>query len=158
MSAAVLIPTPPPLESARQHHAHGDLLQAAKAYRETLQSHPHSQPAFLGLSLLARQSSQLQPALHMAQAALEVDPSNAVAWANLGDTLAALHQTAEAEPIFRHALKLDPGIAAAHYGLGNCLALRNDYLAALLSFQTAAQLVPNIPEFHFAQAFAHGQL
>ena len=94
----------------------------------------------------------------MAQVALEVDPSNAVAWANLGDTLAALHQTAEAEPIFRHALKLDPGIAAAHYGLGNCLALRNDYLAALLSFQTAAQLVPNIPEFHFAQAFAHGQL
>jgi tetratricopeptide (TPR) repeat protein len=160
MSAAVLTPTP--LESARHHHAQGDLLQAAKAYRETLQSHPQSQAALLGLSILARQSNQLQPALHMAQAALaaksESAPSSAVAWANLGDTLAALHQTIQAEPIFRHALKLDPNFAAAHYGLGNCLALRNDYPAALLSFQIAAQLVPNIPEFHFAQAFAQGQL
>jgi tetratricopeptide (TPR) repeat protein len=158
MSAAVLAPTPAPLESARHHHAHGDLLQAAQAYRETLQSHPQSQAALLGLSLLARQSSQLQPAFNMAQAAVAADPSSALAWANLGDTLAALGQTAQAEPIFRHALQLDPNVAAAHYGLGNCLALRNDYPAALLSFLAAAQLGPNIPEFHFAQAFAHGQL
>jgi tetratricopeptide (TPR) repeat protein len=158
MSAAVLAPTPTPLESARHHHAQGDLLQAAKAYRETLQSNPQSQAALLGLSLLARQSNQLQPALHMAQAALAASSSSAVAWANLGDTLAALHQTIPAEPIFRHALKLDPNVAAAHYGLGNCLALRNDYPAALLSFLAAAQLVPSIPEFHFAQAFAQGQL
>ena len=158
MSAAVLAPTPTPLESARHHHAHGDLLRAAKAYREALQSHPQSQAALLGLSLLARQSNQFQPALHMAQAALAAGSSSAVAWANLGDTLAALGQTNQADPIFRNALQLDPSIAAAHYGLGNCLALRNDYPAALLSFQTAAQLTPNIPEFHFAQAFAHGQL
>jgi len=158
MSAAVLAPTTTPLESARHHHAQGDLLQAAKAYRETLQSYPQSQPALLGLSLLARQSNQFQAALHMAQAALAAGSSNAIAWANLGDTLAALHQTIQAEPIFRHALRLDPSIAAAHYGLGNCLALRNDYPNALVSFETAARLVPNIPEFHFAQAFAHGQL
>jgi len=163
MSAAVLAPTPTPLESARHLHVLGDLLQAAQAYRETLQSHPHSQAALLGLSLIARQSNQLQPALNMAQAALAASPSNALAWANLGDILTALHQTQQAEPIFRYALKLDPTLAAAHYGLGNALALRDNFTAAnftavLLSFQTAAQLAPNIPEFHFAQAFAHGKL
>ena len=158
MSAAVPIPAPRPLESACHHHAKGNLLQAAQAYRQSLQSNPKSQAALLGLSLIARQSGQLKPALHMAQAALAADQFNALAWANLGDTLAALRQITQAEPVFRHALKLDPAIAAAHYGLGNALALRDQFAEGLPSFQTAAQLNPNIAEFHFAQAFAHGKL
>ena len=158
MSAAALIPSSSSLEEARYHHAGGHLLLAAEAYRETLQSNPQSQAALLGLSLIARQSNQLQPALNMAQAALASGPANALAWANLGDILTALGQLPQAESIFRYALKLDPTIPAAHYGLGNTLALRDNFLAALNSFQTAAQLAPNIPEFHFAQAFSHGKL
>src|ERR1700677_3843700 len=98
MSAVIQPPVPAllptPLESARHHHASGQLLQAAQAYRQTLQSNPKSQAALLGLSLIARQSNQLQPALQMALAALAGKPesasSSALAWANLGDTLAAL--------------------------------------------------------------------
>jgi tetratricopeptide (TPR) repeat protein len=169
MSAAVLTPTPSSLESARHHHAQGQLLQAAQAYRQTLQSDPQSQSAFLGLSLIARQSNQLQPALHMAQAALaaksESPTSSALAWSNLGDILTALRHLPQAESIFRHALSLDPNLAAAHYGLGNTFALRDDFAAALLSFQAAAdlaiqlaaQLAP-IPDFHFAMAFALSKL
>ena len=160
MSAAVLAYTP--LESARHHHAQGQLLQAAQAYRQTLQSDPHSQTALLGLSLIARQSSQLQPALHMAQAALaarsESPASSALAWSNLGDILTALRHLPQSESAFRHALQLDPKLAAAHYGLGNTLALRDNFTAALTSFQAAGQLAPGLPDFHFALAFALSKL
>jgi tetratricopeptide (TPR) repeat protein len=158
MSAAALIAAPTTLETARRHHAQGNLLHAAQAYREILLNDPRSQAALLGLSLIARQSNQQQAALRMAHAALAAGPDFALAWANLADILAAFHQPARAEPIFRHALRLDPGLAAAHYGLGNCLALREDFAAALQSFQSAAQLAPSVPEFHFALGFAQGKL
>ncbi|HEX4320750.1 MAG TPA: tetratricopeptide repeat protein [Acidobacteriaceae bacterium] len=158
MSAATLSPAISTLETARWHHSQGQLLAAAEAYRSHLAADPKSQPALLGLSLIARQSSQLQPALHMAQAALAAGAANALAWSNLGDILTAQHQHIQAEAIFRHALTLDPGLAAAHYGLGNALALQDNFPAALPSFQSAARLAPNIPAFHFALAFAQGKL
>jgi tetratricopeptide (TPR) repeat protein len=162
MSAAALLAPPAPLETARAHHARNELLPAAQAYRETLQSHPRSPEALLGLSLIARQSNQLQPALNMAQAALAAAPGSALAWANYGDCLLAVNpQSAgaqQAQAVFRRALALDSQLAAAHYGLGNTLAIEENYPAALPSFETAAELAPNLPEFHFAVAFALGKL
>jgi tetratricopeptide (TPR) repeat protein len=149
---------PSPLETARHHHAQNHLLQAAESYRQTLESNPRSRDALLGLSLIARQSNQLQPALNMAQAALACAPDFALAWANYGDLLLALHQLPKAQSAFRRALLLDPAVAAAHYGLANALALQEDFDAALPSFQLAAELAPNLAEFHFALAFAHGKL
>ena len=149
---------PTALETARRHHARNDLLQAAKAYRHTLQADPHSQSALLGLSLIARQSNQLQPAFHMAQAALAAGPRSALAWSNYGDLLAATGQNPQAQQAFQRAIVLDQSIAAAHYGLANTHALQEDFPNALPSFETAAKLAPNIPEFHFAKAFVHGKL
>ena len=150
------------LEAARQHHSHGHLLQAAQAYRHALLGDPRSQPALLGLSLIARQSNQQQAALKMAVAALAAGHASAFAWANYGDTLLANSQSpavvAQAQAAFRHAIAIDRGIAAAHYGLGNTLAMQEDFRAALQSLQIAAELAPNLPEFHFALAFAHGKL
>jgi tetratricopeptide (TPR) repeat protein len=164
MSAATLIPIassnpiPTLLEEARHHHAQGQLLQAAEAYRCTLATEPHSHAALLGLSLIARQSNQFRPAIRMAQAALVADPQSALAWSNYGDLLAALQQIPKAQAAFRRAITLDRTTAAAHYGLGNTLALEGSFAAALASFETAIPLAPNIAEFHFARGFAHGNL
>jgi len=161
MSTATLIP-PDSLESARSHHAQNRLLQAAEAYRDALATDPSSQPALLGLSLIARQSNQLAPALRMAQAALAANPNrgsqSALAWANYADLLLAARGLPQAQSAYRRALQLDPGAAVAHYGLANTHALRENYAEALPHFQTAAQLAPTIPEFHFAHAFAQGKL
>jgi hypothetical protein len=89
MSAAVLAAIPTRLESARHHHAQSDLLRAAQAYRETLQSYPQSQTALLGLSLPGRQSNQPQSPLHMARAAL-------AGGSNRGEEALAAHQVAAA--------------------------------------------------------------
>ncbi len=162
MSTAALLAHPSPLEGARRHHAQGNLLQAAESYRQTLQSDPNSHQALLGLSLIARQSNQLEPALHMAEAALaaapQSAPQSALAWANLGDALNALHQIPSAKAALKQALILQPSLAAAHYGLGNALALEDNFVAALSHFSFAARQTLTSPECHFAQAFAHGKL
>ena len=157
MAAAVQIPPPSILETARDHHAQNHLLEAANAYREALESDPQSQPALLGLSLIARQSNQFQPALRMAQAALAANPNHALAWANYGDLLLAGRNLPEAQSAYRRALALDRSVAVAHYGLANTHALSEDFAAALPHFAQAAQLNPTIPEFHFAHAFALGK-
>ena len=156
MSTAILSP-PDFLATARIHHAQNHLLEAANAYRQTLETNPQSQPALLGLSLIARQSNQLVPALRMAQAALAADPNHAVAWANYGDLLLAAHNPPEAQAAYGRALVLDSTVAVAHYGLANTFALAEDYETALPHFAAAAQLNPAIPEFHFALAFALGK-
>src|SRR5271168_4653673 len=92
------------LATARRHHSQGNIRQAAESYRHVLDLDPHSQPALLGLSLIARQSRQLRPALRMAQAAITAEPANAIAWANYGDLLAAIRQTIPAEVAYRRAI------------------------------------------------------
>jgi len=146
------------LATARRHHSQGNIRQAAESYRHVLDLDPHSQPALLGLSLIARQSRQLRPALRMAQAAITAEPANAIAWANYGDLLAAIRQTIPAEVAYRRAIALDASTTAAHFGLGNLLSLQECFPAALLSFQTALELTPNLPELHFALGFAHSKL
>jgi len=158
MSTAALQPPLPALAEARQNHASGNLLQAAESYRQALQSNPNSAQALLGLSLIARQSDQLEPALRMAEAALAAAPGSALAWANLGDILNALQSSTAAKTAFRQALALDPTVAAAHYGLGNALALEDDFTEALTHFRYASERAPASPECHFAEAFAHGKL
>lgn len=156
MSTAILTP-PDTLATARSHHAQNRLLQAAEAYREALATDPQSQPALLGLSLIARQSNQLAPALRMAQAALAAGPGIALAWANYGDLLLAARGLPQAQSAYRRALQLDETVAVAHYGLANTYALKENYAEALPHFETAAQIAPTIPEFHFAHAFALGK-
>lgn len=147
------------LEQARQHHAAGNLLLAAGAYSQTLQTNPGSQPALLALSLIARQSGQLQPALTMAQAAVRCPGDDtALAWSNYGDLLNYLKQSDSAESAFQQAIALEPTLAAAHYGQGNARALQDEFESALSSFETAARLAPHIPETHFAIGFAYGKL
>jgi len=158
MSTATFLAHPSPLHEARHRHAQGQLLQAAESYRQALQSDPHSPQALLGLSLIARQSNQLEPALRMAEAALAAAPQSALTWANLGDVLNALHQAGPAKAALKQAIALQPSLAAAHYGLGNALALEDNFALALSHFSFAARQAPTSPECHFAQAFAHGKL
>ena len=149
-------------EDARHLHAHGQLLAAAQAYRQTLEQSPRDHQSLLGLSLIARQTQQLEPALRMAEAAVATHPHSALAWANLGDCLTVLGATAPAKAAFEHALTLapenDPALTPAHYGLGNALAHQEDFTAALTHFTRAASLTPHSPECHFAQGFTHGKL
>ena len=154
------------LVHARELHAQGNLRQAAEAYRQALFAVPfavHANPianpgALLGLSLIARQTAQPLPALHMAQAALAANPRSALTWSTFGDALFALGHHSPAQCAFTRALALDPNLHAAHFGLGNTLAHQDKYPEALTHFTQASELAPHSPECHFAQAFVLGKL
>jgi tetratricopeptide (TPR) repeat protein len=146
------------LEIARHHHAQGHLLEAAESYRQAIQQDSRNQNALLGLSLIARQSNQLQQALVMAKAALAANAESALAWANCGDTLLALNEPALAKSAFQQALTLDPTIPAAHFGLGHLAALKEDFEAAKIHFNQAIRQAPNSSESHFALGFTLAKL
>jgi tetratricopeptide (TPR) repeat protein len=150
------------LVHARELHAQGNLRQAAEAYRRSLFAIPANPPAnpaaLLGLSLIARQTAQPLPALHMAQAALAANPRSALTWSAFGDALLALGHHAPAQSAFTRALALDPGLYAAYFGLGNTLAHQDNYPEALTHFTRAAELAPHSPECHFARGFSLGKL
>jgi len=167
MATAALLPAPSTLEEARHHHAQNHLLQAAETYRATLLHDPQNQPALLGLSLLARQSHQLEPALHMAQAALAVANSPAaqnLAKAHLGHCHLALRQIEAAQAAFQAAFQ-DPtttepevqraALIQAHLGLGELLSTTGNPGDAIPHFEQVLGLHPTLAAAHYGLGNAY---
>jgi tetratricopeptide (TPR) repeat protein len=165
------------LAKAREAHTRGHLREAAEAYRTVLFAAPAHPAALLGLSLIARQTSQPQAALRMAHAAVAAGSRSAPAWSNLGDILLACVQDesiilpksdirspaqnatrAAALNAFKRALALDPSLHAAHFGLGNLAAQQDNFATALTHFAHAAKLAPHRADLAFALAYASGKL
>ncbi len=78
--------------------------------------------------------------------ALDLDPSSAEAWNNLGNALLALGQTAQAQRALEAAVNADSNLADAHYNLGSLFLqqgqldqARRAYLAALTADSTFAR-------------------
>ncbi|HZI77817.1 MAG TPA: tetratricopeptide repeat protein, partial [Gemmatimonadales bacterium] len=80
--------------------------------------------------------------------AVEIDPENAMAWANLGMASAASGSEQEAVESYSKALRLDPGNWLAHYNLGLLQARRGNPEEALRHLEQAfaAQPDPASPE------------
>ncbi|WP_263355783.1 tetratricopeptide repeat protein [Acidicapsa ligni] len=155
MSAAAIMPPQSPLVKAQVHHVQGDLLKAAESYRQILTIDSQNQPALLGLSLIARQSGQLQPALRLAQAALIIDPASAIAWTHIGHTLFALRRLSRAEAAFRHALQLNPADLSALIGLAELFTITKRPTEALSHFQKALNQRPNLAAAHYGLGNLH---
>jgi tetratricopeptide (TPR) repeat protein len=68
---------------------------------------------------------------------------------NLGVSLIATNQLAEAEKNLRAALRYDPRLPQAHYQLGRVLEMQGLYDAALQSLNQAAALDPAYAEPHY---------
>jgi Flp pilus assembly protein TadD len=74
--------------------------------------------------------------------AVEDDPDNSVAWANLGAINARLNYDEEARSCYQKALVIDPGNWVALYNLGVLAARNGDPDAALHHLETALASLP----------------
>jgi len=142
------------LHSARGFHTSGHLLEAAAFYRQAFDEDPCSLAAVLGLSLIARQSGQLLPSLHMAQAAVAIDPLNALAHCTLAHGYLALHELALAESHFRESLRLNHSELPSLLGLAELLTatsrLNPERLATAKDlFHRVLVLRPTVAAAHF---------
>jgi tetratricopeptide (TPR) repeat protein len=77
------------------------------------------------------------------QHAVEVDPGNAMAWANLGLANAATGHEQEALESYTKALQLDPKSWPAHYNLGLLWARRGDNEQAFQHLEEAFAALPD---------------
>jgi len=110
-----------------------------------LVAHPDSAEdlAALGASYLhAGRFDQAEGALRRAVA---LDPSDAIAWNNLGYALRRRGRAADAAAPYRAALRLDPGLAEAHQGLATALRALGRDAEARDELEAALALAPDSP-------------
>ena len=86
--------------------------------------------------------------------AIELDPSLANAFTNLGNLLYRRGVIEEAENLYVRALKIDPEQPEAFYNLGFMLFERGDVDAAVLNFRRALRSDPAFADAHFNLAMA----
>jgi tetratricopeptide (TPR) repeat protein len=88
------------------------------------------------------------------KAALQLQPEHLFTQLRLADSLLALGQFAESQPLYEVLRKKDAKVAQVHYGLGRIAFVQKNTPAAIASFQRALQLFPNYGAAHYALGLA----
>lgn len=86
--------------------------------------------------------------------AVEVEPTFARAWNNLGVVAARQGRAGEARERYRRAMAADPTLAAPHHNLGELDLATGELAGALRELEAAARLDPRAPhvQYHLAVA------
>jgi TolB-like protein/DNA-binding winged helix-turn-helix (wHTH) protein/Flp pilus assembly protein TadD len=114
------------------------------------------------LSIRNRDTERLKKAVAYFQQAATIDPTNAEAWARLGDSYASLEEFGTADPIvttpkaraaIQKALELNPDFAEAYIASGWLKMFDWDEAGAERDFERAIELSPNNSETHRRYAF-----
>ena len=89
---------------------------------------------------------------------LELDPSHADAYLNLGALLCEGRRSDEAVALYDEALRRKPHEALLHFNRAIALEDRGDAAAALASYHAALRLAPDLADAHYNAARLHQQL
>ena len=137
------------IAEAHSLHSSGHLLAAAELYRMALATEPANQQALLGLSLIARQSGLPLPALRMAQAAVDANPTSALAHTTLAHAYQAIRDLDAAENHLHAALRFHPFELSALLALGELLTIKGRLGPAASLLHRALALKPNLAQAHY---------
>lgn len=102
----------------------GDIQAAILMWRDLLSRHPGFMPARNNLATALLLSKQPASAIEVLSPAVEMNPSNALAWFNLGNANMSLGKLDDATRNFEKALGADSTMGEAAYSLG-VIELRN---------------------------------
>lgn len=89
---------------------------------------------------------------------IELDPTLANAYTNLGNLLFRRGKSSDAESYYLRALQIDPEQPEAFYNLGFMLYDRGDLPASVLNFRRALRSDPSFADAHFNLAMALTEL
>jgi tetratricopeptide (TPR) repeat protein len=117
--------------------ASGDLTNAVRSARRTLELLPHSAEAWGQLGQILVQQGQFGEAAEAFAAAFRVDPDNFWALQNLAQAHAKLGRRDEAMREFRRAIRLKPRFGMAYFGLGQLLEAEGRTAEAEKSYRLA---------------------
>ncbi len=109
---------------------------------------------YMRASSVDEDPERLEEAEALYQRAVELDPSLAIAFTNLGNVRFRKGLTEEAQVLYEKALALDERQPEAHYNLGYVKLERGDAPSAVDHFQRALERDPRFADAHFNLAIA----
>jgi protein O-GlcNAc transferase len=139
--------TGPLFSQAIEAQRHGDLVEAARLYREVLSLDPRNEAACGNLAIIAAQQGDLTGAERLFRQSLALRP-NPEGFNNLGMLLLQRGRAADAIAAHRRAIALRPDYAAAHLALGNALKQQGELEAALAAYREVVRLDPAAADAH----------
>jgi tetratricopeptide (TPR) repeat protein len=85
---------------------------------------------------------------------VELDPTHAAAYINLGTLYYNRHDYPQAERFYRKAIEVDPRYALAYFDLGNVLDETGRLPDAIRAYESAISLAPTYADAHYNLALA----
>jgi uncharacterized protein (TIGR02466 family) len=136
-------PSQSQLVSLLEHYQNRRLDAAEKLAVAITEQYPRHQFSWKVLAAVLKQTGRKTEALVANQKAVELDPQDAEAHYNLGNTLQELNRLEEARASYTQAINLKPDYAKAYSDLGNTLKKLGRLAEAEASYRQATVLNPN---------------
>jgi tetratricopeptide (TPR) repeat protein len=106
-----------------------------------------------GVSLEEDPKTQME-AIDSYKKCVDLDPTHAAAYINLGTLYYNRHDYSQAERFYRKAIEVDPRYALAYFDLGNVLDETGRLPEAVKAYQSAISLAPTYADAHYNLALA----
>jgi tetratricopeptide (TPR) repeat protein len=103
----------------------------------------------------AEEAGEKLRAIKLYQEIMELDPSFAPAWINLGTIHFHLREFGLAEQLYRRATEIDPTYVLAFFDLGNVLDELQRPDESITAYRRAVALAPGYADAHYNLALAH---
>ena len=103
----------------------GDLVNAEKLYRDSLQNYSFPHIIWNNLGNIFDDLGRFEEAENAYRNSIKINPKYSLSWYNIGTLLRQKNRFKEAEEAYRNSLKINPQLSYAWSGLGNLLS---DYL------------------------------
>lgn len=138
----------------KQQHFAG----AADNFRRVLQREKQSVEALNGLSIAQYYLAQYPEAAASLRQAIELRPTEAKLFCNLGAVFYRSQDFISAVAAFQKAARLDPRDILAYYGMGLSLIHQQDYMRAIAAFQRAIALNDQHANSYYGLGYVHFQM
>jgi tetratricopeptide (TPR) repeat protein len=130
----------------------GEVAEAEKVLRQTIETYPQESKAKLNLAYLLQKQRRLLEAYNLSFEVAKIDTKNAFAFAVLGATFLNAGNFTDAKLAYRNALLLDKKEALAWAGLGTLDFYENRISLGLENLRAAVYFDSNNPEYLFTLA------
>ena len=103
---------------------------------------------------LEEDPANYQEAIDCYKKCVELEPTHAAAYINLGTLYYNRHDYVQAERYYRKAIEVDPRYALAYFDLGNVLDETGRLQEAIRAYESAISLAPTYADAHYNLALA----
>ena len=133
-------------KNAIKCHAHGDLVNAEKYYREAINSGATNSALFSNLGVICQKTQRTEEAISLYKKAIQINPNNPTAHLNLGGIHKDLGNLDLALASTLKSLELNPDNPTSHLNLGGIHKDLGNLDLALASILKSLELKPDNPD------------